>query len=167
MKNKKIYYHILNVDLYIAILAALILISVAFIGVLFRYFLNSPLVWGEEVQLACIVWVLFFGSSAAVRTKGHAVVDVFLDLLGETPRKIVNWIIYFIIIAVLSYLFINGCKFIAQMIAMHRYTDALKIPNWIIYSSMPTSCFLMIVNYTGMQFAPHIFSAINEEEGNK
>lgn len=164
MKNNKTLYHILNIDLYIAILAAVVLIAVAFAGVVFRYCLNHPLVWGEELQLACIVWVLFFGASAAVRVKGHAMVDVFLNMLSEKVRNFVGWIIYFVIIAVLCYLFVNGSKFIDQMISMHRYTDALKIPNWIIYSAMPISCFLMIINFTGMQFAPQIFADASREE---
>lgn len=164
MKAKTILKGILSIDLYIAIATAIVLIGVTSAGVFFRYVLNHPLVWGEEAQLACIVWILFYGASAAVRTKGHATVDIVLEQLGTTAGKIFNVFIYIIVMIVLGYLLVNGYKMFIQMIDMHRLTDALRIPYAIVYSAMPVSCLLMMINYTGMLFAPQFFADIDEEE---
>ena len=158
----KILKAILNIDLFIAIAAATVLILITFAGVLFRYFLNSPRVWVEEVQLACFVWILFFGASAAIRNGGHVSVDVFVDMMGPKQRKAITWFVYIAVTVVLLFLLFNGYKLFLQMLAMNRRTDTLKIPSAAIYSAMPISCLLMLINFAGMRFAPQIFS--DEEE---
>lgn len=162
--RKKIYRYFLNIDLYIAITAATLLIAIAFIGVFCRYLFNRPLVWGEEAQLACIVWVMFFGASAGIRTKGHAVVDVFIEHVNPSVRKIIDWIVFFIELLVLIYLLKNGYALFLQMINMHRKTPTLYIPYSAIYVAMPVSLVLMIINLVGMRFWPSVFSETTDKE---
>ena len=67
-KENKIVNLLLNIDIAIActVLAILIVLTVA--GVLYRYILAKPFTWLEEVQLACMVWVVFAAGGAAFRT---------------------------------------------------------------------------------------------------
>ena len=67
---------ILNLDYIIAGIALSVLIIVTFGGVIMRYFLGNPIIWGEEVQLFCFVWTVFFGAGAAFRTGSHVAIDV-------------------------------------------------------------------------------------------
>ena len=89
----KILKAILNIDLFIAIAAATVLILITFAGVLFRYFLN-----------------LFFGASAAIRNGGHVSVDVFVDMMGPKQRKAITWFVYIAVTVVLLFLLFNGYK---------------------------------------------------------
>ncbi|MDO4724254.1 MAG: TRAP transporter small permease [Comamonadaceae bacterium] len=53
------------------------------IGVGFRYGLNRPMVWGEELMIGLFVWLVFVGASAAMRTCSH----IRLDVLGGLAAK--------------------------------------------------------------------------------
>ena len=44
-----------NLDMVFAGIALVVLIVVTFGGVIFRYLLDSPIIWAEEVQLWCFL----------------------------------------------------------------------------------------------------------------
>ena len=51
-----------QIDIGISVIALVLLIAVTFAGVIFRYVFSKPFSWQEEVQLALIIWVIFFGA---------------------------------------------------------------------------------------------------------
>ena len=53
------------------LIAALVVIAVAM-----RYVFNSPLIWGEELIVALLTWMVFLGAAAAVRSQMHIRIDV-------------------------------------------------------------------------------------------
>lgn len=56
-----------NLDTIVASVVLAILIVLTFAGVPFRYLLGAPFTWLEEVQLACMVWIVYAGAGAAFR----------------------------------------------------------------------------------------------------
>ena len=54
-----------QIDIGISVIALVLLIAVTFAGVIFRYVFSKPFSWQEEVQLALIIWVIFFGARYA------------------------------------------------------------------------------------------------------
>ena len=52
--------------------ACLILVNV---NVIFRYFLNNPINWTDEVVTSLFVWTVFMGSAYAHRRKAHLGVE--------------------------------------------------------------------------------------------
>ena len=56
MKDNKIWKILLNWDLLIANIVLVVLILSTFGGVIFRYILNNPIDWMEEVQMMAIVY---------------------------------------------------------------------------------------------------------------
>ena len=93
---KKIGKILANIDLMISCIALLALIYVTFSNVILRYFLNAPYQWGEEVQMILIVWLIWFGGSAAFRTGNQICVDMILGLLPRRLQTVVNIVIYII-----------------------------------------------------------------------
>lgn len=49
-----------QIDIGISVIALVLLIAVTFAGVIFRYVFSKPFSWQEEVQLALIIWVIFW-----------------------------------------------------------------------------------------------------------
>lgn len=139
---------ILNLDYIIAGTALSILIIVTFGGVIMRYFVGNPIIWGEEVQLFCFVWTVFFGAGAAFRTGSHVAIDVIVDMFPEKLRKVVEIAGYFVVLGVLIFLLSHSLPLIKQLAATGRTTNILKVPYSFIYSSLPIGCVLMIINYT-------------------
>jgi TRAP-type C4-dicarboxylate transport system permease small subunit len=60
----------------IALATAIILILLA--QIFFRYFLNSSIVWSEEVATWCLVWLVFLGAAALMRRWDHVQVPMLI-----------------------------------------------------------------------------------------
>lgn len=141
-----------NLDLIIAGTASVFLVCVTFLGVIMRYCFNKPFIWEEEVQLACFVWIVFFGAGAAFRTGNHVSIDFIVDRMPMAVQKVVNWLIYIGVMAIELYLLIQSCELIVNMARMQRRTDILHIPLTYIYIAAPIGCILMMLNYSYTYF---------------
>lgn len=163
MAKNRFWNYLLNLDLVLTGITFIVLVSITFAGVIMRYFVNNPLVWLEEVQLMCFVWIAFFGAGAAFRTGNHVAIEFIVDKLPESLKKIAEVLIYVVVLAVLGYFFMQGSNLVKQMVRTGRTTNIFKIPYEIIYSAFPIGCILMIVNYTIMSFQT-LFGYKDEEK---
>lgn len=139
---------ILNLDYIIAGSSLVVLVVVTFLGVVMRYYIGKPLIWEEEVQLWCFVWIVFFGGGAAFRAGSHVAIDVIVDMFPKRVRTIVEIMGYIISLYVLGFLLTHSIPLIEQFILTKRATNILRIPYSFIYSALPVGCVLMIINYT-------------------
>jgi TRAP-type C4-dicarboxylate transport system permease small subunit len=59
--------------------------------IFFRYFLNSSIVWSEEVATWCLVWLVFIGSAAIMRRWEHVQIPMLIQRLplGIRPGVII------------------------------------------------------------------------------
>ncbi|MDF2858022.1 MAG: hypothetical protein K0Q87_3873, partial [Neobacillus sp.] len=156
-ENKALNY-LLNLDLFITGITLVILIAVTFTGVITRYFFSSPIMWLEEVQLWCFVWIAFFGGGAAFRTHSHVAIDVLVDMFPVSLKRIIEVVIYVVVMGVLLYFMIHGGKLVGQLARTGRLTNILDIPYPVIYSAFPIGCGLMMINYTIMTVQSKLFS---------
>lgn len=162
--NNKALKCLLNIDYLITGAALVGLITVTFLGVIMRYFLNNPFIWLEEVQIWCFVWLVFFGAGAAFRTGSHVAIDVIVDLFPPKVKKAVEICVYLVVMAVLFYLMMHGANLVRQMVNTGRMTNILKVPYSMIYASLPIGCGLMMINYTIMT-AASLFTKKADMEG--
>lgn len=148
MSQKKWLRLFLNVDVLLAGICLIILVIITFFGVIMRYFFNNPFVWQEEIQLWLFLWIAFFGGSAAFRAKSHVEIDMIVELLPKKLQKMIQILIYVLVVTVLGYLCLKGMMMVQQFIATNKSTFVLSIPSSIIYSVVPIGCVLMILNYS-------------------
>lgn len=146
MNFKKLFNNILKIDYFIAIVSVAGLIGVTFFGVFMRYLFNSPFVWLEEVQLWLMVWVVFYGGAAAVRSGNHVAIEFIVDKLPKSMHKVVTIFELTVITAVLWFLSTNSIALIQQFVKSGRVTNLLHIPYVFIYSAVPIGCFLIVLN---------------------
>lgn len=71
-------------------IAAIVTITIA--AVWFRYGMNAPLSWTEQVCRILFVWSVFAGAAVLYRRMLHIVIDMFLLMLPEAGQKILFWI---------------------------------------------------------------------------
>lgn len=152
---------LLNIDLIISGIAFIVLVCITFSGVIYRYVLNNPIIWMEEVQLICMVLIVYFGISAAVRSGSHVAIDMIVDRLPKGARRIIETVIWGIVVLVLSYLFWQSRKIVLQMAAGNRTTNILEIPYKYVYASVPIGCILTIINFS-IEYYNRIFGKGNE-----
>lgn len=165
MSGKKLLQRLLNVDVLLAGICLIILVSITFMGVIMRYFFSNPFVWQEEIQLWLFLWIAFFGGSAAFREKSHVEIDVIVELLPKKVQKVVQILIYALVVIVLGYLCRKGMMMVDQFIATNKSTFVLSIPSSLIYSVVPVGCVLMIINYTIVEWRDLFTKQIEPKEG--
>lgn len=115
-------------------------------GVMFRYFLNSPLIWSDEVAMFSLVWITFLGGSMAMKRQQLAAVTVFMDrfqgnirrfLLGVGLTSVALFCLYFLYLSV---------SWLLSPTIMFEKSDALQIPMLIPYLSVPIGIGFMSVH---------------------
>jgi len=146
-KENKLLTVLGNLDIVVASLTLALLIILTVAGVAWRYVFGQPFTWLEEVQLACMVWIVFAAGGAAFRTGNHVAIEMVVDLMPKKLQKIVNWMISVVVVLVLAYLFKQSLGFIQVFLRSGRSTPMLDIPYALIYGIAPVSFVVMIISY--------------------
>ena len=148
MENKRSFLsYLADIDFYIASIVLAILIVLTFLGVIWRYCLAAPFTWLEEVQLACLVWIVFAGGGAAFRTGNHVAIEMVVDLMPKGMQKAMTVIISAIVVLVIGYLFKETFAFIEVFARSGRSTSMLKIPYTLIYGIALPAYVDMVISY--------------------
>lgn len=76
-----------------AVLARLLCLSLVgvmtvaiLLQVFFRYGLNDPLSWSEELAIYCMIWMAFLAGPVVWRTGAFVAIEMLRDRLPEGPR---------------------------------------------------------------------------------
>lgn len=146
-KNNKLLSVLGNLDIIVASAVLVALIAMTFFGVIWRYVLKSPFTWLEEVQMACMVWIVFAAGGAAFRTGSHVAIEMIVDMFPKKLQKIFEYVIAIIVVLVLAYLFYQSLGFISMFAKSGRATNMIKIPYTLIYGIAPVSFVLMVISY--------------------
>ena len=135
----RIFYMIVDVMMEIidviiaALVAAIILVTIA--TVFFRYVIQQPIGWSEELSLAGFAWFTFLGAGSAIRKKTVVSLDFFYDMFNRPLKKTVKLITTVICIA--AYLMVIWLGFQMSLKGMLSTTPYLKVSYFYIYLSIP------------------------------
>lgn len=146
-KENKFLSFLSNLDIWIAAVVLSILIILTFAGVIWRRVFGSPFTWLEEVQLACMVWIVFAAGGAAFRTGNHVAIEMVYDMLPKKAQKVVSILISVVLVLTLGYLFMQSLGFLQIFMKSGRSTPMLHIPYLFIYGIAPVSFVVMIVSW--------------------
>ncbi|KJS86088.1 MAG: hypothetical protein JM58_07430 [Peptococcaceae bacterium BICA1-8] len=113
----------------------------AFLQVIFRYVLEYPLIWTEEIARFMFVWLTFLGSAAAVRTKNHIAMDLLVNKFPKKMQKSVNLLALAIFLGFCVLLVKQGI--FLTTINMGQTSDALGVPMGFPYLAIPIGSALM------------------------
>ena len=136
-----------SLDTAVASVMLVTLVALTFGGVIMRYIVGKPLTWLEEVQLACMVWIVFAAGGAAFRSGGHVAIEILADLLPPRARRVLEVFIGLTVTAILGYLLVQSVGFTRLFLSSGRSTSMLKIPYALIYGIAPVSYAVMLISY--------------------
>jgi TRAP-type C4-dicarboxylate transport system permease small subunit len=117
-----------------------------------RYIVGKPFTWLEEVQLFCMVWIVFQGGSVAFKTHNHVSIEMVVEQFPLKIQTIIMYLVHILVILILGYLFYQSLGFIALFIRNGRKTSMLNIPMWLFYIIAPISICEMIINYINSEY---------------
>lgn len=166
MKKKTWLKILCNLDLFIASVAMVILTLVTAAGVFMRYVAKNPILWQEEVQAFCQIWMIFLGASVAFRTGSIVAIEMLVESLPEKAQKIVGYVVDVIVLFVLAFLMVKSQAYITQVFGRSgRPTPILRIPYTLIYGIAPYGCALMMISYLLSKYLPQFVKDIDIDVG--
>lgn len=127
------------------LMAALIAGMVVLIAtqVCFRYVLNEPLAWTEEVARHLMIWSALLGAAVAYRRKGHLGMDILVMHLPRQWRRAVEVILQVLSIGFFGILVVHGIPLVER--TMRQFSSAIRIPMGYIYAAIPVGSALILL----------------------
>lgn len=129
-----------------------IMLALLIIQVIFRYCLNWPLAWAEEMVRYTYIAVSFIGATVAVRENTHISIDILPNILGalikNSKKKIIvqdGIDIFAALIAVVfwSVMSLWMVTYNLDIARLDQITTANEWPMWLMCLPVTVSCALM------------------------
>lgn len=152
--------HILDIVLeWSAIIIFSIIFIVVLLQIVFRYFLNSPLVWTEELSRYLFIWISFLGWVFATRNGSHIRISALIDALPQLVRRALTLINAIMVIFLAVIMTWQGIIMTARSTSVP--TTTLFFSFALVYAAVPISS-VFIILYTVLQLLG--IGKINEDE---
>lgn len=126
-----------------ATVGAIVVITLA--AVWWRYILNAPLAWPEQVSRILFVWMTFLGAAVLYRDKLHVAIDMFVLMLPGPIQRLAVWAVDLVLLAFNLILFVYGLKL--SLDQMGQTYGALDITPASFYLAAPVSAAMMILYF--------------------
>ncbi len=123
------------------LIAGMVILIAAQVG--FRYILNQPLAWSEEVARHLMIWAALFGAAVAYRRKGHLGMDILVSWLDRTWQARVDGLLQVLSIGFFGLLVVHGMPLVER--TMRQFSSAIRIPMGYVYSAIPVGAALIVL----------------------
>ncbi|MCG8484825.1 MAG: TRAP transporter small permease [Clostridia bacterium] len=136
-----------RIDEKIVSIFLMIMCVVIFFATVGRFSELYSMPWAEEVARYCMIWMMFIGIGIAARKDAHFKVSVITNLLPKIMQKGLVIVRAVLVIGVSLFIAKYSITIIKSQILMGQVSPSLKIPMWILYTSIPIGCVLMSIFY--------------------
>ena len=130
------------VELYIPIVALLIMFVTFVFQIFSRYVLNAPVPWAYEVTVMCYLWMVILGACYAYRDRSHVTFTLFYDQFGVKAKAFIAFLGNLLMLIAFIYMFIPSCNMILDQMSKQA-TSVFKIGLNIVY--LPFIPFMIII----------------------
>ena len=128
----------------IAVIALFVGMTVTVIvQVFFRFVLQSPLRWTEELARYMMIWLVLLASAIAMRNRAHLQVDILTAGLPKKAKFAFNIFVDILTTAFLVIVTYYGFHVVLTTTA--QTSPAMQLPMALIYAAFPTGGLMMII----------------------
>ncbi|MEP3436874.1 MAG: TRAP transporter small permease [Hoeflea sp.] len=114
------------------------------IQIFFRYVLNDPLSWTQEIAGVLYVWIVCVGSATIVKEREHVSFDLVYESVGSHKRRFLALLGTGFILIVLLLSLYGNYDYIA--FTARQKTPTLRLPMTVVFSAFGVFMVLLIVN---------------------
>ena len=118
------------------------LVAVTFAQVVFRYVLQAPLSWSEELARFLLMWLASLSGAYAFKTRGHFALRFVVDRFNPLWQRIVATLVTLSVVAFLAVFAFEALRFTLEVRSMKA--PATQISMAIPYSSAFVGSVLML-----------------------
>ena len=127
----------------ICALLILVIVAVLFVSVVFRYVLNRPLGWTEEVARFDLVWLTFLGAYVAFRRGAHMHIDLAVAKLSTNARRRLSVTVSLLMALVIAVLIREGVRYAGTFFG--DPSPYLRFPIGLQYAALPVAGVLWLL----------------------
>ncbi|KUO48813.1 MAG: hypothetical protein APF76_18200 [Desulfitibacter sp. BRH_c19] len=140
----KIISEKINTVVEVILFSMLVTMTIAvFLQILFRYLLNAPLYWTEELSRYLMIWIVYLGSSVGIKRGAHVGFSYFVNLVGP---KIANWFYMMSFLGIAAFCVnITYYGLIVALRNMKQLSPALQLPIGFVYMALPVAGVLCLI----------------------
>lgn len=124
-------------------------------AVFFRYVLNRPIFWADELSLYLFAWITFLGGSLAVKRMEMAAVTILFDRLHAKAKQFISIIIQICIFLFSAIVLYYSIIWIKSPSIFNQLSPTIPVKLWILYIILPF-CMLCIMLFS----VNHIYSLL-------
>ena len=134
---------IIKVTKYITIVAFALMVVASTAQILFRFVLQLPLDWTEELSRYMFVWSTMLGISVFTRKREHSSVDILAIYLPEKFHGSLYLLIDALCLIFYIVMIVGGATM--SKVAMSAVAPATNIPMGFVYLAVPVSGIIMLL----------------------
>src|ERR671928_2065806 len=123
------------------LVAAIVAITLA--AVWWRYVLNAPLAWPEQVSRILFVWMTFVGAAVLYRERLHVAIDMFVLMLPKPLQVAAVWLVEILLLVFNVALLVYGLQL--SLNTLGQTYGALDISPATFYFAAPVSAAMMVL----------------------
>ncbi|WP_053363354.1 TRAP transporter small permease subunit [Bacillus sp. FJAT-27251] len=117
------------------------------LDVLFRYFVKSPLVWGQEVALYSFVWSSFIGASMSIKVKEAVAVTLFVQKMKSNLKNAMILLGLLASTTFIIFFFYQSLVWILNPSILLQKSVTTQTPMIYMYLCIPTSLLFMSIHF--------------------
>lgn len=134
-----------NFELYLGTLCSGAMIVILLLQVISRYVFNNAFSWSEEIAIILFIWSVYFGATAAIKTKQHLKLEIILDKVRPKTRLILELIGNFFFVVFNAIILTGFIPIVIRLKGNGTTTAVTGIPKSITYGVLPFLFVLMII----------------------
>ncbi|MCY0150066.1 TRAP transporter small permease [Hoeflea sp. G2-23] len=120
------------------------LFTIFIVQVFFRYVLNDPLSWTQEVAGMLYVWIVCVGSATIVKEREHVSFDLLYESVSPHKRRILALLGTGLILIILLVSAYGNYDYIA--FTARQKSPTLRLPMTMVFGAFGVFLVLLIVN---------------------
>lgn len=129
-----------------------VMVVVVFVQVIFRFFIQQPLSWSEEVARYVFVWIIWMGAAVMVRQKGHPGMDLVTKSFSPRWQRVTEVTMGLLYAVTLLTVVFTGFALVSAN--MSQPSPAMELPMGIPYAAIPFAAVIMLLNLACSLFFP-------------
>lgn len=114
-----------------------------FVGVFWRFVLNDPLIWTEELARIASTWFIFLGGAVCFKHGAHISIDVLIRMVSPPIRRGIKLAASVLVMGVLVVIIVQGFQYSSRSFVL--VTTALQIPVGYWNAAVPVGSALMLI----------------------
>ena len=146
----------------VGVLIGLLTLAVL-VTILFRFVIQLPVAWAEDVSRGLMVWISLLGASAALKHGLHIAFTSIVDKMPLKANKVFRLIAYLAVFVFLVMIFWLGLK--SSIRQWNQTATYFEIPMTYLYAAIPVGMGTMAIHILNNIFALLIGTDGDAEEG--